>query len=208
MTRIKICGITNLEDAMAAVQCGADALGFVFAESPRRIEPKKAKEIISRVPPFINTVGVFVDEPADRVWEIALTCRLDALQFHGHESPEYCRGFDKRVIKAFRVKDRTIVEAIVRYDVDAVLLDSSGGGGTGRSFDWDLVRGIEGHIILAGGLTPDNVGEAIEKVRPYAVDVSTGVENHPGKKDRRKIEEFIRNVRRCDRDDEDSWYIR
>lgn len=200
MTRIKICGITNVKDALAAVQCGADALGFVFAESPRKVEPKEAREIISQVPPFVATVGVFVDEPADQVWEVALSCRLDTLQFHGHESPEYCRGFDKGVIKAFRVKDRSIIHEIDRYNVEAYLLDSSAGGGTGVRFDWDLVREIERRIILAGGLTPENVGEAIRKIRPYAVDVSTGVEQSPGKKDHHKIEEFIRNVRHCDRD--------
>ena len=200
MTRIKICGITNPEDALAAVQYGADALGFVFVESPRQIEPKDAKDIISKVPPFITAVGVFVDAPAEEVWEIALSCRLDTLQFHGHESPKYCRGFDKSVIKAFRVKDRSVSEEVARYNVDAYLLDSSAGGGTGQKFHWDLVKKIEGRIILAGGLTPKNVEDAIREVRPYAVDVSTGVERFPGKKDHHKIEEFIRNVRQCDRD--------
>lgn len=200
MTRVKICGITNLKDALAAVQCGVDALGFVFADSPRKIEPADAKKIIFEIPPFVTTVGVFVDAPAEQVWEIALSCRLDALQFHGNESPEYCRGFDKGVIKAFRVKDRSIIDEIARYHVDAYLLDSSSGGGTGKRFNWDLVREIEDRIILAGGLTPENVGEAIRRIRPYAVDISTGVERSPGKKDHHKIEEFIRNVRQCDGD--------
>ncbi|MFQ6092413.1 MAG: phosphoribosylanthranilate isomerase [bacterium] len=201
MTRVKICGITTVEDASAAVGCGADALGFVFAESPRRIAPEEAREIIERLPPFFTAVGVFVDEPAERVREIARLCRLDALQFHGRESPQYCRGFDRRVIKAFKVRDGSIAAEMAGYDVDAYLLDSWAGGGTGQRFNWNLVRGIKGRIILAGGLTPENVGEAITKLRPYAVDVSTGVERSPGKKDHYKIEEFVRNVRRCDRQD-------
>jgi phosphoribosylanthranilate isomerase len=198
MTRIKICGITNVDDALAAVRNGADALGFVFAESPRKVAPEEAKKIISEIPPFVTTVGVFVDEPAGRVWEIALMCRLDAFQFHGDESPEYCRGFDRSVIKGFRVKDQSIVEEVARYDVDGYLLDSSEGGGTGRRFDWNLVKGIQNRIILAGGLTPENVAEAIRRVRPYAVDVSSGVEQYPGKKAHDKIEEFVERVRHCD----------
>lgn len=202
MTRVKICGITNVDDALAAVQCGADALGFVFAESPRRIAPGEARKIISEIPPFVAAVGVFVDEPADQVWETALICRLDAFQFHGHESPGYCRSFDRKVIKAFRVKDRSVADEVAHYTVDAYLLDSSSGGGTGRSFKWDLARGIENRVILAGGLTPENVGEAIRAVRPYAVDVSSGVECFSGKKDHHKIKKFIRYVRQCDWDRE------
>lgn len=201
MTKVKICGITNLEDALAAVQCGTDALGFVFAKSPREIAPENAREIIGRLPPFVIVVGVFVNESAKRVKEISLRCRLDALQFHGFESPEYCRGFKRKVIKAFRVMDGSSAQEAAHYDVDAYLFDSGTGGGTGQRFNWDLVRGVNGRIILAGGLTPENVGEAIMKVRPYAVDVSTGVEMSPGKKDSCRMEEFIRNVRQCDRED-------
>jgi phosphoribosylanthranilate isomerase len=195
MTRIKICGITNVEDALTSVHFGADALGFIFADSPRRITPEEAKRIISKIPPFVTTVGVFVDEQVERVEEMVRLCRLDALQFHGCESPEYCGMFDRTIIKGFRVKDRSIVEDVARYDVDGYLLDSGEGGGVGRTFDWNLIRGIQNPIILAGGLTPDNVGRAIEQAHPYAVDVSSGVESRPGKKDHRKIEEFIRNVR-------------
>jgi len=199
MTRIKICGITNEEDALAAAQCGADALGFVFAESPRRVTPAEASRIISTIPPFVTTVGVFMDEPSEQVRQIALSCRLNALQFHGSESPEYCRGFDRTVIKAIRVKDRSVREEMARFNVDAYLLDSWAGGGTGQTFHWDLARGIQERLILAGGLTPENVAEAIRSVHPYGVDVSTGVESSPGKKDHRRIEDFVRNVRTCDR---------
>jgi len=199
MTRIKICGITSREDALAAVECGADALGFVFAESSRQIAPDRAGDIIASLPPMVTTVGVFVDESHRRVREIALRCHLNALQFHGNESPAYCRGFYRKVIKAFRVRDGSIARDLAGYDVDACLLDSPAGGGTGRTFDWELVRGITGRIILAGGLTPDNVAEAIQRVRPYAVDVSSGVESEPGKKDRRLMEKFVRQVRECER---------
>jgi phosphoribosylanthranilate isomerase len=207
MTRVKICGITNLEDALAAVQYGADALGFVFAKSPRKIAPVKAREIIIRIPPLVTTVGVFVDEPKKRVREIALFCHLDALQFHGQETPGYCRGFYRRVIKAFKVKDDSIAHQTAAYEVDAYLLDSRAGGGTGQGFDWNLATGVGGRVILAGGLTAQNVGEAIIRVRPYAVDVSTGVESSPGEKDPARMEEFIRNVHRCDRQDEDRGHI-
>jgi phosphoribosylanthranilate isomerase len=199
MTRIKICGITNLEDAVAAVQCGAHALGFVFAESPRRMTAEAVREILRRLPPFVTTVGVFVDEEAEAVREIARQCRLSALQFHGAESPDYCHQFDRPVIKGFRVRDDAIAGEMARYRVAGYLLDSAKGGGAGQPFSWDLARGLEGPIILAGGLTPDNVEEAVRLVRPYAVDVSSGVESCPGIKDREKMEAFVWHVRRCDR---------
>lgn len=198
MTRVKICGITNPEDALVAIQFGAHALGFVFAESPRRITPGEAKAIIAQIPPLVTTVGVFVDEAPEKVWEIALECRLNALQFHGFESPEYCREFDRTVIKAFRVKDRSVEREMARFNVDGYLLDSWQGGGTGRGFDWDVIGVMKARIILAGGLTPENVSEAIQKIHPYAVDVSSGVERSPGKKDHQKMEAFIRHVRQCE----------
>jgi phosphoribosylanthranilate isomerase len=198
MTKIKICGITSRKDALAAIECGADALGFVFAKSSRQIAPDRARDIIASLPPMIITVGVFVDETHKRVREIAQRCHLDGLQFHGSESPTYCRGFYRKVIKAFQVRDGSIAREVARYDVDAQLLDSSAGGGSGLTFDWNLVREIGGCIILAGGLTPDNVAGAIKKVQPYAVDVSSGVESEPGKKDRHLMEAFIRQVRECD----------
>jgi phosphoribosylanthranilate isomerase len=199
MIRIKICGITSREDALAAVGCGADALGFVFAPSPRQVTPNQARDIIASLPPTVTAVGVFADEPHRRVRGIALRCHLDVLQLHGNEPPAYCRDFDHKVIKAFRVQGESIVREVAAYDVDACLLDSPTGGGTGLAFDWGLIDGIEGRIILAGGLRPDNVAEAIQKVRPYAVDVSTGVESVPGKKDPRLMEAFVRQVRQSDR---------
>jgi phosphoribosylanthranilate isomerase len=201
MTRVKICGITNPEDALMAVRCGADALGFVFAQSSRQITPEAAKGIIELLPPLISTVGVFVDQPARRVAEIAQLCHLDAIQLHGEEPPAYCREFTIKVIKAFRVRDQSIANEVASYDVDAYLLDSPTGGGTGRKFDWDLIPEIDGRIILAGGLSPANVRDVIRKIRPYGVDVSSGVERIPGQKDHRLMEEFVRNVRQCDRND-------
>jgi phosphoribosylanthranilate isomerase len=199
-TRIKICGITNRTDALAAVDCGTDALGFVFAESSRRIAPETARDIIHGLPPLVTTVGVFVDQAQEEVKEIALFCHLDALQLHGHESPAYCRGFYRKVIKAFGVQDASISRQLARYEVSAYLLDSSAGGGSGRRFDWTLARDLPGRIILAGGLDPANVAEAIRIVRPYGVDVSSGVERSPGKKDHRLMKEFVTHVRRCERE--------
>jgi phosphoribosylanthranilate isomerase len=201
MTRVKICGITNLEDARAAVEFGADALGFVFAESPRRINPESAAEIIRSLPPFLTCVGLFVDEAPDLVGKVARECRLNALQFHGEESPEYCQQFTLRKIKAFRIRDENSLKVLSPYQVDAYLLDAwveGIAGGTGERFNWDLAARAKesgGTIILAGGLRPDNVAEAIGKVQPYGVDVSTGVESKPGKKDHKKMKEFINMVR-------------
>jgi len=187
-TKVKICGITNLEDARAAVEFGADALGFVFAESPRRVNPGSAAEIIRSLPPFLTCVGLFVDEVPELVGKVSRECRLNVLQFHGEESPEYCRQFTLRKIKAFRIRDENSLKVISPYQVDAYLLDAyveGMAGGTGERFNWDLAaRAKESGrtIILAGGLRPDNVAEAIGKVRPYGVDVSTGVESKPGKR--------------------------
>ncbi|GAW90990.1 phosphoribosylanthranilate isomerase [Calderihabitans maritimus] len=200
--RVKICGITEWEEARVALDQGAHALGFVFAPSRRYINPEKAREIICRLPPFVTRVGVFVNEKRYAVQEIATFCRLDVLQFHGEESPEYCRGYSQQVIKAFSVKDRSVLEDMSRYQVDAYLLDAyvpGKRGGTGQTFDWEIAaeaRKLGRPIILAGGLNPDNVGEAIARVKPYAVDVSSGVETD-GKKDARKIAEFMAAVRRA-----------
>ncbi|MCD5390881.1 phosphoribosylanthranilate isomerase [candidate division NPL-UPA2 bacterium] len=213
MTRIKICGITNLEDALRAVELRADAIGFVFAESPRRIDSQEAARIIRSLPPFVTVVGLFVDEGAEKVREIMEYCRLDALQFHGNESPEYCKQFSRpvrgkslsgfiRTIKAFRIKDEETLKSIPAYQVDAYLLDAyveGAAGGTGKSFNWDLAveaKKIGRPIILAGGLGPDNVAEAIRKVRPYGVDVSSQIERTPGKKDHEKMRAFMKAVRR------------
>jgi phosphoribosylanthranilate isomerase len=195
MLRVKICGITNLEDALMAVELGADALGFIFADSPRRIDKEKAREIISKLPPFITTIGVFVNERREVVEEIANECGLDALQFHGEETPDYCRQFKRKVIKAFKIRTKEDLEGLRYYDVSAYLLDSPV---RGIPFDWDLLTGFHSDkpVILAGGLNPDNVSSALSKFVPYAVDVSSGVEEYPGKKDREKIEKFMEVIKK------------
>ncbi|MDI6689713.1 MAG: phosphoribosylanthranilate isomerase [Actinomycetota bacterium] len=202
MVRVKICGITNLEDALLAVKLGADALGFVFAESPRCIEPQVAAEIIKAIPPFVSRVGIFVDEDETWVKTVATICGLDILQFHGSESASYCMQFERKVIKAFRIKQFSDLDIFPGYRaVDAFLLDTfveGRCGGTGKTFDWRIARKAKEFgkpIILSGGLNPDNVAEAIRLVKPYAVDVSSGVEKEPGKKDPDKLRAFFENVR-------------
>lgn len=200
MVKVKICGLMNVEDALAAVQAGADALGFVFAAGRHQVTPEQARAIIAASPPFVNTVGVFVNEDAAVVNRVADFCRLDTLQFQGDESPEYCAGFARRVIKGFKVKDQAALARLKSYDVAAYLLDSyvpGQSGGTGRAFDWELVRGlpVSRPIILAGGLTPANVANAIAIVQPFAVDVSSGVENESGRKDAQKMIEFVRQAK-------------
>lgn len=202
MIKIKICGITNIEDALAAVEAGADALGFVFCkQSPRNISPEQATAIIRRLPPFVQIVGLFVNENLGFVNDTADLCGLDIVQLHGEETPEFCAGVKRRVIKAFRVKDFTSLEQINGYNVAACLLDAwspVAHGGTGHTFNWEIaaVAAASHYIILAGGLTPDNVADAVKAVRPYAVDVSSGVESDPGCKDHRKIFEFCNNAKR------------
>lgn len=205
MIKIKICGITNLEDALAAAAAGADALGFNFyKKSPRFIEPAKAAEIIDQLPPFIVPVGVFVNEREEKIREIqALTC-MQAIQLHGDESPEFCQRLDGRVIKAFQVKDKESLQNMAHYRVAAYLLDSyreGVRGGTGVTFDWHLavVAKTFGKVILAGGLTPENVAEAVKLVQPYGVDVAGGVEREKGIKDHAKLRKFITEVRRASR---------
>ncbi len=201
MVRVKICGIRTPEAAQAAVDAGAHALGFVFAPSPRRVTPQEAERIIRELPPFVSKVGVFVDAPRREVLEIAGVCRLDALQFHGGEAPDYCRGWRQQVIKAFRLQDGSVLEQMDQYDVAACLLDAyvpGRAGGTGQRCDWDLARQAAApgrRIILAGGLTPDNVEQAIRQARPYAIDVSSGVETG-GVKDPDKIRALLMTVRR------------
>ena len=197
MTRVKICGITNLEDAQTAVLCGADALGFVFASSPRQVTPKQVSIITSQLPSSICKVGVFVDQDIESVKEIISFCGLNVAQLHGSEKSAYCKELFPGVIKSFRVKDNSVLRSLHHYKVFAYLLDSydaTQNGGTGQSFDWDIARRATGYgkIILAGGLTPENVGQAVALVQPYAVDVSSGVESSPGKKDNNKIRSFIR----------------
>ena len=212
MTRVKICGITNIEDALAAVEAGADALGFVFAESPRKVDAVTARSIIEQLPPFITTVGVFAGQDVDEVFRIWKQTNLHYAQMHEVLGPKKellstGSGFGwYRVIHALGVKSAEDIRKAaddphVRASA-ALLLDAHVEGklgGTGKTFDWDLAvqaKSLGKPIILAGGLTPDNVEEAVRKVRPYAVDVSTGVEASPGKKDHRKIKEFIQNARK------------
>jgi phosphoribosylanthranilate isomerase len=197
--RVKICGITNVDDALAAVDAGADALGFMFYEgSPRNVSPKVVGEIVRQLPPFIAKVGVFVNALEGIVHRIAAECGLDTLQFHGDESPELCQKFlPLKVYKAFRIQDIDSLQAIPAFKTDAWLLDSfvpGKSGGTGATFNWDLAaeaKKLGRSIILAGGLTPENVAEAVAKVQPYAVDVSSGVESSPGRKDLKKLRAFV-----------------
>lgn len=197
MVKVKICGITNLEDAMIAVEAGADALGFVFYDkSPRCVEPGKAADIIRALPPFVAAVGLFVNADINFVNLAADSCRLDVVQLHGEETPDFCSRVGRRVIKVFRVRDAQSIAPIQDYRVAGYLLDaySSGAyGGTGLSFNWEIAKIAKkyGPVILAGGLTPDNIRQAVETVQPYAVDVSSGVEAAPGKKDPDKVRKFI-----------------
>ena len=199
---IKICGITNVEDAKKAAALGADALGFIFYEkSPRKTTKEKAKEIINSLPKEVVKVGLFVDELEEKVNEIASYCNFDILQFHGDETPDYCKKFPQKIIKAFRVENKESLVNIPKYEVDYYLLDAYSEvapGGTGRTFNWKLAiaaKKFERPIILSGGLNPENIIEAIEKVSPFGVDVSSGVELSPGKKDHKKLEEFITKVK-------------
>jgi phosphoribosylanthranilate isomerase len=202
MIRIKICGITNLEDALLAAELGADALGFIFyPPSPRAVAADEARAIIAQLPPFITTVGVFVDEDAALVNELAASVGLDWLQLHGKETPEYCRSLERRVIKVFRIQDENSLAGLADYRgaAQAFLLDTykkGVAGGTGEVFDWDLALKAKqyGPIILSGGLTPANVARAITIAQPQAVDVASGVEAAPGKKDAEKLRAFFREV--------------
>jgi len=197
MIKVKICGITNKEDALYAAGCGANALGFIFYEkSPRYIEPDDAKTIIAALPPFVTTVGVFVNKDFNDIRDITLLTGVTVVQLHGDESPSYCNLVEGKLIKAIRVKNDSSIEGLKKYDVDAFLLDSfdkNSFGGSGLTFDWKLAEKAKqyGKIILAGGLTPDNVEEAVKKVAPYGVDVNSGVEKKPGIKNKNKVKEFI-----------------
>jgi phosphoribosylanthranilate isomerase len=201
MTKVKICGITNIEDALQAVQAGADALGFVFFEkSPRFVEPEGAAAIIAGLPPLVQVVGLFVNAPLDLVNTTADRCGLDLVQLHGEESPSYCDSVRRRVMKAFRVRGMESLTTMADYRVAGYLLDAYSPhsyGGTGERFDWDCAVSAKGHgpIILAGGLDPDNVAAAVAKVAPFAVDVSSGVESSPGHKDPEKVTNFIKNAK-------------
>jgi phosphoribosylanthranilate isomerase len=196
--KVKICGITNVADGRAAADAGADALGFVFCEkSPRHVSIPSAAEITIAMPAFIVKVGVFVNAPEDLVFRAIAECSLSLLQFHGEEPPEYCAGFGVMSMKAFRIRDAESLRSLPAYQTDAWLLDAwspDKAGGTGEKFNWDLAikaRKLGRPIFLAGGLTPENVAEAVRRVGPYAVDVSSGVEAEPGRKDHAKVKAFI-----------------
>lgn len=199
MIRVKICGIGDVASALVAVEAGAHAIGLIFAPSRRQVTPEQAREITEALPPFITKVGVFVDEERSRIDDLINDCGLTAIQFHGTEAPPACGGFRVPVIKAVRVKDATSLDELSAYRVSAFLLDTydaSALGGTGKTFDWSLAaRAAQAHrVILSGGLSPDNVTSALNRVHPYGVDVSSGVETD-GRKDHGKIRAFLRRVR-------------
>jgi phosphoribosylanthranilate isomerase len=203
--KIKVCGITNAEDALAAAEAGADALGFIFYEkSPRYILPSMASRIIADLPPFITPVGVFVNESLATVQSIMDTCGLAMAQLHGDENASYCRELSRPAMKALRLKDRASLLALAEYGgrsaVRGFVLDAFSEfayGGTGQRTDWALAAEVArgATVLLAGGLTAENVTEAIRTVRPYGVDVSSGVESAPGKKDHAKVRAFLETVR-------------
>jgi len=204
MVKVKICGITNLEDAKASAGAGCDAAGFVFyKKSPRYIAPEKARDIIKQLSGRIIKIGVFFNAREKTVKRIARLCGLNILQFHGNESLRFCSRFKGyKIIKAFRVKDKIDPRKILKYKTFAYLFDTFVGsrpGGTGKNFNWKLVRHIDGltrPVFLSGGLTADNVKKAIEVVQPDWVDVSSSVEARPGKKDGKKVKEFIKAVKK------------
>lgn len=197
MVRVKICGITNADDAKVAVEMGADALGFIFADSPRRVTKDVARDIIKALPPFITSVGLFVNESIERVKETCAFCGIHTIQLHGDESPEYLNSLTEYTrIKSFRVRDKNVIDELKKYSTEAYLLDSfveNKLGGTGTVFPWEIAREARtcGQIIIAGGLTPENIADAVTIAGPYAVDVSSGVEKSPGKKDRELVKRFI-----------------
>ena len=203
-TRVKICGITSPEDGGFAAEAGADAVGLVFhPDSPRAVEPERAAEILEALPAFVSAVGLFVDPEPEWVWRVLAACPVDLLQFHGSESPEFCAGFGRRFLKAVRMHPGVDLAAEAgRYGAGRLLLDAyvpGQAGGTGRTFRWEgIPAGLSGSVVLAGGLDPDNVGEAVRTVRPHAVDVSSGVEARPGVKSPELVEAFVQGVRHAD----------
>jgi phosphoribosylanthranilate isomerase len=201
MVKVKICGITNIDDALAAVDYGADALGFVFYhKSPRCVTSEKAREIIGQLPPFISTVGVFANETPEKIKEILEFSGIDILQLHGDEPPDTCYIWH-RVIRALRVRDFADLKPLGVCRASAFLLDTYSAesyGGTGQIFNWDIAVEAKrfGRIILSGGLNPDNIEKAVRYVKPYAVDVSSGIEEEKGKKDLKKMREFIERAKK------------
>ncbi|MFH2139086.1 MAG: phosphoribosylanthranilate isomerase [Candidatus Omnitrophota bacterium] len=202
MPKVKICGITNKRDALNAVKLGADAIGFMFAKSPRRISVDTAAGIIKELPPFVSTVGVFVDADKEKVLSILKKCKLDVLQFHGQENDNYCLFFKKycKIIKAFRLQDHNSLKLIRKYkNIDAILCDSFDAkkiGGTGKVFKWDLLKGVKFNkpLIIAGGVSSINAKGIVGLLAPFALDISSGVESSPGKKSERMMRDFMNEV--------------
>ena len=201
VVKVKICGITNYRDAIAAVNMGADLLGFNFyPKSPRYVPLEKAAKIISRLPAFVNVVGVFVNTSFEQIEDTVNQCQLNWIQLHGDESPEFCQSFlslNVRTIKALRVKDQSDIQQADNYFTDAVLLDAFDPkkyGGTGLTFDWNIVGHMVKRIFLAGGINPDNAASAVA-LGVYGIDVCSGIEARPGKKDHRKMKKLFENIR-------------
>lgn len=204
MVKVKICGITRLDDAQAAIRLGADALGFIFyRKSPRYISPSKALKIIESLPPFVSKVGVFVNERTGAIRDISGFCSLDAVQLSGEEDNHFChrlKRYGLKIIKGFRVKEDFKTADVDSFRVDAHLFDAHTDGqfgGTGKVFAWEILKGLHSSVprIVSGGLTPDNVTDAIKSLTPFAVDVSSGVEVSPGIKDHKRMAAFIRRVK-------------
>lgn len=208
MTRIKICGITTPGDARGAAEAGADAIGLVFADSPRHVNEANARLIVAALPAFVTTFGVFMDHPLEEVVETARAIRIDAVQLHGEESPAYCRTLRRQlggratIVKRIPVGPHDtrplVYKRIARHTGETLLFDP--GAGSGRTFRWELVVGLRRPFILSGGLAPHNVADAVRQTRPFAVDVSSGVEKRPGRKDMAKVRAFIQAVRAADAD--------
>ncbi|MHC4488726.1 MAG: phosphoribosylanthranilate isomerase [Planctomycetota bacterium] len=199
--KVKICGITNYEDAVASLDIGADLLGFNFyPESPRFVTPEKATEIINQLPGFIDIVGVFVNASFEKVRETTSQCQLDWVQLHGDEDPQFCRLFlslNVKTMKALRIKDQTDIARADDFFTDAVLLDAfqpERYGGTGLTFDWNIIGHIGKRVFLAGGINPDNAAEAV-KLGVYGIDVCSGIEAQPGKKDHKKMKKLFESIR-------------
>jgi phosphoribosylanthranilate isomerase len=201
IVKVKICGLTNYEDAVAALDIGADLLGFNFYQkSPRFIPPDKARQIISKLPAFVDIAGVFVNESIERIHEIHRVCRLDWVQLHGDEDKDFCGQFrfhSVKVMKAIRVKDQEDIRKADDFFTDAILLDAFDPekyGGTGLTFDWNVIGHINKRVFLAGGINPDNAAEAAE-LGVYGIDVCSGIEAEPGKKDHKKMKQLFENIR-------------
>ncbi len=193
MVKVKICGLTNLSDALAAIECGADAVGFIFAPSRRQVTPEVVRDIIAELPPFVTKVGVFVDSDLAELRQAMTFCGLDFVQLHGSEGPEICEAFYPKVVKTFNAESLPSAQELERFRVAALMIDREKGSTIQPERIWPLASEMSayGRVVLAGGLTPQNVARAVEAVRPYAVDVAGGVESSPGKKDHRKMKDFI-----------------